>query len=436
VIQGGLTVGIQTDLKQDVLNQLRRARAVVGSLSQLSTDQKNLALQHMSDALWSSRERILAANQADVADALAAGQSDTRIDRLKLDETRIQSMMTGLMQISKLPDPVGERIDSTTLPNGLNVEKVRVPLGVIAIVYESRPNVTVDAAALALKSGNVAVLRGGKEARKSNQALVDALRDGLRRSNVPEDAIQLIQREEREAVDFLIQATGLVDVAIPRGGSGLIQRVVEQARVPVIETGVGNCHVYVDARADATKATHIVLNAKTQRPSVCNAAETLLVHQGMAESWLPHMLVELQQMGVEIRGCEQTRLYALKAGLDESSVQPATEEDWATEFLAPILAVKVVANVDEAIDHIHRYGTLHSEAIVTEDAVVAEQFLSQVDAAVVYHNASTRFTDGFEFGFGAEIGISTQKIHARGPMGLRELTSYKYIVRGNGQVRE
>jgi glutamate-5-semialdehyde dehydrogenase len=421
------------DLQEAVLQKARAGKRAARSLGILTTDDKNEALSAMADSLWQQRDAILAANRQDILQARESGIPEAKIDRLLLNEKRLQDMTEGLRQIIALPDPIGETLETIRRPDGLAIEKVRVPFGVIAMVYESRPNVTVDAAGLALKTGNAVLLRGGKEALQSNRALVAALQAGLQQTRVPQESIQLIDRTERETVDLLIRAKGLVDLAIPRGGAGLIQRVVENALVPVIETGVGNCHVYVDETADFAMAIQIVLNSKTQRPSVCNATETLLVHEGIADDFLSGMVRALADKGVEIRGCRRTREIVERI---DARVRAATEEDWATEFLDLILAVKVVPDVEAAIEHIDRYGTKHSEAIVTENRQAADRFLAQVDAAAVYHNASTRFTDGFEFGFGAEIGISTQKLHARGPMGLRELTSYKYMIRGTGQIRE
>ncbi|GAX89001.1 gamma-glutamyl-phosphate reductase [Effusibacillus lacus] len=420
-------------LREAVLAKAKAAKRTTRVLGTLSTEQKNEALLKMADALWRNRDAIFAANGEDVKEARESGVSEARIDRLALTEKRLREMMEGLRQIAGLEDPVGESLETIRRPNGLLIEKVRVPFGVIAMVYESRPNVTVDAAGLALKTGNAVVLRGGKEALKSNIALVEALQDGLKQTAVPLDALQLIDCTERESVDILIRAKDLVDLAIPRGGAGLIQRVMENSLVPVIETGVGNCHVYVDAEADYEMATKIILNAKTQRPSVCNAMETMLVHEQAAKKWLPNMIYLLQERGVEVRGCTKTQELAKACGC--LNLPLAAEEDYATEYLDLVLAVKVVSDVEEAIAHIERFGTRHSEAIVTGNQVTADKFLREVDAAAVYHNASTRFTDGFEFGFGAEIGISTQKLHARGPMGLRELTSYKYIIKGQGQIR-
>jgi glutamate-5-semialdehyde dehydrogenase len=422
------------DLQEAVLAKAAAAKRAAGILGTISTEEKNKALLAMAESMWDNRESIFAANEADVKEARESGVPEARIDRLALNEKRLQEMIGGLREVAQLSDPVGEVLEEIERPNGLSIHKVRVPFGVIAMIYESRPNVTVDAAGLAIKTGNAAVLRGGKEALRSNLALAEALRKGLQGTQVPADAVQLIDRTERESVDILIRAKGLVDLVIPRGGAGLIQRVLEKAIVPVIETGVGNCHVYVDAAADFDKATRIVLNAKTQRPSVCNAMETLLVHERAAKNWLPNIVYSLVERGVEVRGCQRTREFVSGAACMELPL--ATEEDYSTEYLDLILAIRVVSSLEEAIEHIAKYGTRHSEAIVTEDREAAEKFLAQVDAAAVYHNASTRFTDGFEFGFGAEIGISTQKLHARGPMGLREMTSYKYVVRGTGQIRE
>jgi glutamate-5-semialdehyde dehydrogenase len=419
-----------TELKKVVLAKAAAAKEASRKLGILSTEEKNKALLAMAESLWNQRTEILRANQKDIDEARRNQLPESKIDRLLLTEQRIGDMMEGLQQIASLSDPVGDVLDTFNRPNGLTVEKVRVPFGVITIIYESRPNVTVDAAGLSLKTGNAVVLRGGKEALHSNIALVEALKAGLKTTNIPLEAIQLIDRTERESVDILIQAKDLVDLVIPRGGAGLIQRVVANSLVPVIETGVGNCHLYIDQHADFDKATQITINAKTQRPSVCNAIETLLVHEQIANSWLPAVLADLIERGVEIRGCEKTQAIA-----QDLNIHPASADDYATEFLDLVLAVKVVNSIEEAIDHIKEYGTRHSEAIITENQEAADQFLAQVDASSVYHNASTRFTDGFEFGFGAEIGISTQKLHARGPMGLPELTSYKYIIRGTGQIR-
>lgn len=420
-----------SDLQEIVLTKVKNAKQASVDLAVVRTEAKNEALRKLAQLLWQEREEIFAANERDVAEARKQGIPESRIDRLLLNEQRIKEMQEGLQQIAALADPVGEVLEEQTRPNGMHVVKRRVPFGVIAMIYESRPNVTVDAAALALKTGNAVVLRGGKEAIHTNRALVKALRQGLEETDLPVESIQLIERTERESVGILLQAKGLVDLVIPRGGAGLIQRVVREAQVPVIETGVGNCHLYVHQEANLKMATEIAINAKTQRPSVCNAIETLLVDQAIAEQWLPEILAAYREHDVTIIGCEETTRIAPRL-VDRR----ATEEDYATEFLDLEIAVKVVADVEAALNHIAKYSTFHSEAIVTENQQVAEQFLNRVDAAAVFHNVSTRFTDGFQFGRGAEIGISTQKLHARGPMGLEELTSYKFIVTGEGQIRQ
>lgn len=417
-------------LKDEVLNQAKIAKQASRILATISTEEKNQALLQMAKTLWTEREAIFEANKLDVKTAKEQGIPTAKIDRLVITEKRLTDMIEGLKQLVALPDPIGEVLEVNKRPNGMILEKKRVPFGLIAMVYESRPNVTVDAVGLAIKTGNAAILRGGKEAIRSNQALVRALTKALATTIIPPESIQLIQQLDRETVDILIRAKGIVDLAIPRGGAGLIQRVVERSLVPVIETGVGNCHVYIHRSADPEMAKSIAVNAKTQRPSVCNAAETLLVDEAFAQLHLVSLLEQLQEKGVEIRGCAKTQEIA-----DSVHVSLATDEDYKTEHLDLILTIKVVQDVEEAIDHIEKYGTKHSEAIVAEDDEVVERFLNQVDAAAVYHNVSTRYTDGFEFGFGAEIGISTQKLHARGPMGLPELTSYKYVVRGSGQIR-
>lgn len=426
------------DVEREVTASLQTAAKIAPKLAQLTMEQKNRALVAMSDALLRRRYAILEANRHDVASSTANGDDGARVERLTLTESRIHDMVTALRQIAELPDPIGEVVESFERPNGLHIDKVRVPMGVIAVIYESRPNVTVDSAALALKTGNAVILRGGKEALLSNQALVDALREGLETAGVSAPAIQLITNVDRRAVDIILHADKWVDLAIPRGGAGLIQHVKEVARVPVIETGVGNCHVFIERQADLEMAAQIVMNAKTQRPSVCNAMETLLVDAPVVDQnaeWFLQLLKDLRRVGVELRLDERSLALWKQSEAPLEGISPATEDDYRTEFLALVLAVKVVHGLDEAIEHIAAYGTKHSEAIVTQDDTAANRFISAVDAAAVYHNASTRFTDGFEFGFGAEIGISTQKLHARGPMGLRELCSYKYIIRGNGQVR-
>lgn len=427
------------DVSDEVRMLARRARQAAREASQLTAGDKNRALDRMAAAIYADREAIMEANDRDMRAAQQTGEAGGRLDRLRLTEERIAGMIEGLRQIALLDDPVGERVEELRPANGLRIEQVRVPIGVIGIVYEARPNVTVDAAALTVKTGNAVILRGGSEAFHSNRALVLALRKGLEGAGLAPDLVLLIESTERASVDALITARGFVDVVIPRGGAGLIDRVVRHASVPVIETGVGNCHVYVDREADVQMAVAITVNAKAQRPSVCNAAETLLVHESIARDFLPSAALALAERGVELRLDERASA-VLRAVLDDSRVsgmrlREATEEDYATEYNDFILAVKVVSSLDEALDHIARYGTKHSEAIVTASEAAAATFLRDVDAAVVYHNASTRFTDGYEFGFGAEIGVSTQKLHARGPMGLRALTSCKYVVKGGGQTR-
>ena len=413
---------------KQVLQQAQRARRAAARLALMSRAEKDRLLLLMADALESGADAILKANARDVKQAEEKGLSRAPIDRLLLNERRIREMAEGLREIAALPDPVGEVIEGRRLPNGLEITKVRVPLGVVGIIYESRPNVTVDAAGLCLKSGNAVVLRGGSEAIHSNLALVKVLNDAGIPAGLPEGAIEIIETTDREAAAQLMQLDEYLDVLIPRGGGDLIRRVKRESTVPVIETGEGNCHIYVDASARLDRAEEIVVNAKCQRPGVCNAAETLLVHRQVAAEFLPRLGARLTELRVELRACEEAR-HSLPGAV------PATEEDWATEFLALILAVRVVAGVEEAIAHINRYGTKHSEAIITEDLENARRFVREVDAAAVYVNASTRFTDGGQFGLGAEMGISTQKLHARGPMGVREMTSYKWVVMGQGQIR-
>jgi glutamate-5-semialdehyde dehydrogenase len=412
-----------------------RAREAARSLGQASAKQKNAALLAMADSLIASTDDLIAENDKDVAAARERGMSAPMLDRLTLTPQRVADIAEGLRQITHLPDPVGETLDGWTRPNGLQIQRVRVPLGVIGIIYESRPNVTADAAGLCLKSGNACLLRGGSEALNSNSLIASKLSSAAESVGLPAHSIQLIASPDREAARELMRMNGLVDVLIPRGGAGLIQSVIENATVPVIETGTGNCHIYVDGSADLDSALQIIVNAKCSRPSVCNAVETVLIHSVIAEEFLPILAAKLSESSVEIRGCERTREVAAEVGIS-TAIVPATEEDWHTEYSGLILAVKIVDSLDEALTHIHTYGTRHSESIITEDYTSSQRFLSEVDAACVYVNASTRFSDGFEFGFGAEIGISNQKLHARGPMGLRELTTYKYIIRGEGQTRE
>ena len=410
---------------QHILKQAKAAKKASYALASMSAGEKNAVLAACADALEAEADMILAANAKDVETARAKETAAAMIDRLSLSGKRIIGMAQGLRDVAALHDPVGEILHGSVRPNGLTISKQRVPLGVVGIIYEARPNVTSDAAGLCIKTGNAVVLRGGSDAIHSNQAIVDVMTKAAVAAGLPEGALQLIADTSREAAAYMMGLNGLIDVLIPRGGAGLIQSVVKNATIPVIETGVGNCHVYVDASADLDMAVEIINNAKTSRPSVCNAAETLLIHADAAETFLPLMAQRLSN--VELRGCERTQsIIPCKAAVDE---------DYSTEFLDYILAVKVVDSIGTAISHINTYGTKHSEAIVTQDYASAEKFLTLVDAAAVYVNASTRFTDGGEFGFGAEIGISTQKLHARGPMGLEELTTYKYIIRGNGQVR-
>ena len=398
-------------------------------LSIAGTAKKNAALEAIASALEARQEEILAANQEDMTAAKVAGMRPSLQDRLALDGSRIAGIVDGVRQVAALPDPIGETTKMSTRPNGLVIGKRRVPLGVIGIIYEARPNVTVDAAALCLKSGNAVILRGGKEAFHSNQAFVSIMRDALESAGLPRDCVALVTDTTRQSATELMNLTEYLDVLIPRGGAGLIKNVVEHAKVPVIQTGVGVCHVYVHGEADLDMAARIIHNAKTSRPSVCNAAECLLVDRAVARDFLPMAWQLLQTKNVELRGCPETR------AILGDFVVPATEEDWDTEFGDYILAVKVVGGFDEAVEFIHAHGTGHSEAIVTNNYFAAQQFLDQVDAAAVYVNASTRFTDGNEFGLGAEIGISTQKMHARGPMGLEELTSSKFVIYGTGQIR-
>ncbi len=390
---------------------------------------KDDALFAIAKALREHSEEIIKANSIDIKNGEEAGLTVSLLDRLRLDEARIEGMATGVEQVAALPDPVGRVLDGRTLKNGLKIQKVSVPMGVIGIIYEARPNVTSDAAALCLKAGNAVILRGGKEAINSNTAIMAVMREAVKNVGFPEDCVALVTDTTRQSATELMQLSEYLDVLIPRGGAGLIKSVVNNSKVPVIETGVGNCHVYVDDSADVKMAADIVFNAKTSRPSVCNAIETVLVHKDIAEKALPAIKAELDKMNVEIRGCERTKQIL------GDSIIPATEDDYEREFLDYILAVKVVDSIDDAIAHIAKYSSGHSESIVTSDYRNADKFTSCVDSAAVYVNASTRFTDGGEFGLGAEIGISTQKLHARGPMGLNELTSNKYVIHGDGQIR-
>jgi glutamate-5-semialdehyde dehydrogenase len=408
------------------------ARRASRRLALLSRADKDAALRAMADALDSAAGEIIAANGRDIQAGRDHGLSEGLIDRLRLDEGRVRDVAQALRDIAGLPDPVGEVVRGSTLANGLQIRQVRVPMGVVAMIYEARPNVTVDAAGLALKSGNAVVLRGGSAASESNRALVTVLRAALEAQGLPAGAISLLDEGGRDAVRALMTARGLVDVLIPRGGADLIQTVVRESTVPVIETGIGNCHVYVDAAADLDKALPIVLNSKTHRVSVCNAAESLLVHRSVAANFLPAVLAQLGSAGVTIHGDPELEAPAKDAG---AAYSLATDEDFAREYLSLDISVRVVDSLDEALAHVRRYSTGHTEAIVTEDRAAARRWVAEVDAAAVLVNASTRFTDGGEFGFGAEIGISTQKLHARGPMGLAELTTTKWVVEGDGQIR-
>lgn len=405
------------------------AKQAAAKLAVTSTAVKNAALLAMAAALEAQQAEILAANERDMTAAAAKGMKSSMLDRLKLTAERISGMADGLRQVAGLADPVGNVIDGKTLPNGLHITKIRVPLGVIGIIYEARPNVTADAAGLCLKSGNAVILKGGSEAMESNKTVAAILAQAAEGAGIPAGSIQFIDTSDRQAVQDLIHMNGLVDVVIPRGGAGLIQAVVRNASVPVIETGAGVCHTYVDKDANVEMAMKIAFNAKVQRPSVCNAMETLLVHKDIAYKFLPMMLMMYNSSAVEIRGDKAVQEYS-------GQVHPATEEDWSTEYGDLRLSVKIVDSIEEAMAHIAKYGTGHSECIVTDNYQAAQLFQYTVDAAAVYVNASTRFTDGNEFGFGAEIGISTQKLHARGPMALPELTSTKYLINGNGQVRK
>ncbi|MEU8317835.1 glutamate-5-semialdehyde dehydrogenase [Nonomuraea sp. NPDC048881] len=414
-------------MSEEFLKVARAAREAAAELAPLPRAPKDRALRVIADALVAHAAQIVEANAEDVERARAQGTSEAMIDRLRLDEARIEAIAEAVRQVADLPDPVGEVVRGSTLPNGLELRQLRVPLGVIGIIYEGRPNVTVDAAALCLKSGNAVLLRGSSSAYSSNTALVRIMQEALAGTQVPAGAVQLVPGTTRESVKELMRARGLVDVLIPRGGAALINSVVEESTVPVIETGVGNCHVYVDAEADLDLAVQILVNSKAQRPSVCNAAETFLVHEGVADAFVPRALRALAEEGVTVHGDERI------AGYGE--VVPVTDDDFATEYLSLDIAAAVVGSLEEAVAHIRRYGSGHTDAIVTRSQPAARRFVSLVDSAAVAVNASTRFTDGGEFGFGAEIGISTQKLHARGPMGLPELTSTKWIYTGEGHLR-
>jgi glutamate-5-semialdehyde dehydrogenase len=415
-----------------VQEQGKRAKAAAATLATATRGAKDAALRAMADALVARSPEIIAANEADLAAGRGAGMTAALLDRLALSPARVAGMAEGLRKVAGLPDPVGESVRGSILPNGLELRQLRVPLGVVGIVYEARPNVTADAAGLCLKAGNAVLLRGSSSAARSNAAIVAVLRSALASASLPEDAVQLVDASTRDSVKELMRARGLVDVLIPRGGAALIRSVVEESTVPVIETGIGNCHVYVDESADLDMALAILVNAKTSRPSVCNAAESLLVHRVVADRFLALALPALREAGVTVHGDPLVVEVGARHGVP---VEEATEEDFAAEYLSLDLSAAVVGSLDAAVEHVNRYGSGHSEAIVTASLSAARQFTARVDAAAVLVNASTRFTDGEEFGFGAEIGISTQKLHARGPMGLPELTSTKFVVTGSGQVR-
>ncbi|MGI2328349.1 glutamate-5-semialdehyde dehydrogenase [Planococcus sp. YIM B11945] len=412
----------------ELIEKAQKAKAAASILAKRTTVQKNEALAFISAELLAQQEFILAENEKDLAIGKTNGMSDSLLDRLNLDKDRLKDMADALILLTELADPIGEVLAEWERPNGLAISTVRVPLGVIGMIYEARPNVTVDASSLCLKTGNAVLLRGSSTAIHSNKALVSVIHQALEKSALPADSVQLIEDTSRETASEMFKLNAYLDVLIPRGGAKLIQTVVKNATVPVLETGAGNCHVYIDEAADLQMAIDIAINAKTQRPSVCNSCESILVQKGWATAHLPKLLAALKEKGVQVYGdaavCEQ-----------DGSVLPASIEDWGTEYLGLEVAVKIVANTDEAIAHINQYGTKHSEAIVSSAQENVDKFFMEVDAAAVYHNASTRFTDGFEFGFGAEIGISTQKLHARGPMGLPALTSTKYVIRGNGQTK-
>lgn len=417
------------NINEYVIEKASLAKTAARKMAIIDTVTKNKALLAMADALIENSNSILEANKTDMENGRQKGLSNSFLDRLLLDNKRIDSMAKGLREVAALDDPIGEVIKMWKRPNNLKIGQIRVPLGVIGIIYEARPNVTVDAAALCIKSGNAVILKGGSEAINSNIAIANILSKAAEKSGLPSGSINLIENTDREAVNIMMKLNEYIDVLIPRGGAGLISTVVKNSTVPVIETGVGICHVYVDESADLNNAVDIIINAKTQRPAVCNAMETLLVNKTVAEDFLPKLGEKLTSLGIELRGCPNVQEIIKTA-------KPATEEDWSTEYLDLILSIKVVDSLDEALDHIYKYGTKHSEAILTNNYANSQRFLNEVDAAAVYVNASTRFTDGSEFGFGAEIGISTQKLHARGPMGLNELTSSKYIIYGEGQIRE
>ena len=412
-----------------ILEICQKAKAASTEMAKLTTEAKNMALCRMANAIEANIEKILAANEVDIKAAKAKGLKASLLDRLALDQKKVQSMAKEMNEVSALPDPIGTILSTWTRPNGLIISQVRVPLGVVGVIYESRPNVTADSASICIKSGNAVILRGGSDALNSNVAIVEILRNALSMTSVPVDAIQIVNSADRKDAQELMKMRQFVDVLIPRGGAELIKTVVETSHIPVIETGTGNCHIYVSEDADLKKATPIVINSKCQRPGTCNAAEKLIVHQKIANEYLPIVIAELRNNGVEIRGDEETRKIV-------PDVKAATEQDWYTEYLDLIIGIKVVKNIEEAITHINKYGTHHSDSILTADFEKAMKFIKEIDSAAVYWNASTRFTDGNQFGLGAEIGISTQKLHARGPMSVQHLTTTKYVILGNGQIRK
>ena len=412
-----------------ILEICQKAKAASTEMAKLTAEEKNIALCRMANAIEANMEKILAANSVDIEAAKDKGLKASLLDRLALDQKKVQGMAKEMKEVSALPDPIGTILSTWTRPNGLIISQVRVPLGVVGVIYESRPNVTADSASICIKSGNAVILRGGSDALNSNVAIVEILRDAISMTNVPVDAIQIVNSADRKDAQELMRMREYIDVLVPRGGADLIKTVVETSRIPVIETGTGNCHVYVEEDADLQKATPIVINSKCQRPGTCNAAEKLLVHQKIAKIYLPIVITELRKNGVEVRGDKETRKIM-------PEVKEATEQDWYTEYLDLIIGVKVVKDLDEAIAHINKYGTHHSDSILTADFDKAMRFIKEVDSAAVYWNASTRFTDGNQFGLGAEIGISTQKLHARGPMSVQHLTTTKYVILGNGQIRK
>ncbi len=412
-----------------MLEICQRAKAASVEMAKLSAEEKNAALCRAANAIEANTGKIIGANQIDVAAAKGKGLKASLLDRLCLDQKKVATMAKELREVSALPDPIGTIIQSWTRPNGLIISQIRVPMGVVGVIYESRPNVTADSAGICIKSGNAVILRGGSDALNSNVAIGEVIREALATTKVPMDAVQVVNSADRKVAEEMMGMRQYIDVLVPRGGADLINTVVEKSKIPVIETGTGNCHVYVEEDADLEMATPIVINAKVQRPGVCNAAEKLLVHSKIAKTYLPVIIAELRKNGVEVRGDEKTRQIV-------PDVKAATEQDWYTEYLDLIMGVKVVEDLSEAIAHINKYGTKHSESIVTRDFAKATRFLQEIDSAAVYWNASTRFTDGNQFGLGAEIGISTQKLHARGPMSVQHLTTTKYVVLGNGQIRK